>query len=348
MSLSKDILSQLMENKNRGKGTLLEGLEELLKEKMKEMIKEVLEEVAHEEREMFFEDERSKRSGNRRNGITEEEQQKDIMNNNNSAVTKQILKSRANHSSSRANSKDANRKNGFYNRNLLTHIGEVNLNIPRDRYGDFHSFFIDRYSRNLFTISELVISIYQGGLSTRDITKTLNNLLGKKYSPYWVSRITDKLIEQVDKWKNRNIEEYFPIIYMDGLYVKIRRGGITDSESFVVAIGINQYGYREVLGFIESSGGESRETYREMLINLRNRGLKEPLLFILDGLIGIESIIKEIYPYVEFQSCIIHKMRHTLLKVRKRDRENVSEDLKAYCSSGYKGGVLKGIQSVSV
>ena len=115
---------------------------------------------------------------------------------------------------------------------------------------------------------------------------------------------------------------------MDGLYIKIRRGGIVDSESFVVAVGINEYGYREVLGFIESSGGESRETCRELIINLRNRGLREPLLFISDGLIGIESIIKEIYPYAEFQSCIIHKMRHTLLKVRKKDRENISEDLK--------------------
>ena len=93
----------------------------------------------------------------------------------------------------------SNRKNGFYSRNLLTQIGEVELNIPRDRYGEFHPFFIDRYNRNLFTISEIVISMYQGGLSTRDITNTLNNLLGKKYSPYWVSRITDTLIEQIDK-----------------------------------------------------------------------------------------------------------------------------------------------------
>ena len=115
---------------------------------------------------------------------------------------------------------------------------------------------------------------------------------------------------------------------MDGLYVKIRRVGIVDSESFVVAIGINEYGYREVLGFIESGAGESREIYKELIIRLRNRGLKEPLLFVSDGLIGIESIIKEIYPNAEFQSCIIYKMRHTLLKVRKRDRDAVSEELR--------------------
>ncbi len=309
MSLSsKDILSQLMENKNRDRGTLLEGLEDLLKEKMKEMIKEVLEEVAYEEREMFFEEERSRR-----------EKKKEIINKDG----------------------NTNRKNGFYSRNLLTQIGEVELNIPRDRYGEFHPFFIDRYNRNLFTISEIVISMYQGGLSTRDIKNTLNNLLGKKYSPYWVSRITDTLIEQVDKWKNRKIEEYFPIIYMDGLYVKVRRAGIVDSESFVVAIGINEYGYREVLGFIESGAGESRENYKELVISLRNRGLKEPLLFVSDGLIGIESIIKEIYPNAEFQSCIIHKMRHTLLKVRKRDRDAVSEELRYIIHQNTKGAFVE-------
>jgi len=330
LSLTKNILSQLMENKNRGRGSLLEGLEDLLKEKMKEMIKDVLEEVAYEEREMFFEEKRSRNKrgivpGDKKDKtLHEEEQQRNTLNSDDDAITEQISEENSNHLSN----KTANRKNGFYSRNLLTQIGEVELNIPRDRYGEFHPFFIDRYNRNLFTISEIVISMYQGGLSTRDITNTLNNLLGKKYSPYWVSRITDTLIEQINKWKSRKIEEYFPIIYMDGLYVKIRRAGIVDSESFVVAIGINEYGYREVLGFVESGGGESRENYKELIIHLRDRGLKEPLLFISDGLIGIEGVIKEIYPHAEFQSCMIHKMRHTLLKVRKRDRDAVSEALR--------------------
>ena len=110
--------------------------------------------------------------------------------------------------------------------------------------------------------------MYQGGLSTRDITNTMNNLLDNRYSPTWVSRITNRLMDKIDEWKTRKIEQYFPIIYMDGLFVNIARGGIVDLKPFITAIGINEYGYREVLGFIESSGGESREDYRELIINL--------------------------------------------------------------------------------
>ena len=182
-----------MENKNRDRGASLEGLEGLLKEKIKEMIKEVLEEVAHEEREMFFEEKRNKDKRNKTaalsNGATMPEMSKaeeasaeegymlrerdkcdEIVNKTpaDTLRTEQTPDDRFNYScSDKVHLDKANRKNGFYSRNLLTHIGEVNLNIPRDRYDKFHIFFIDRYNRSLFTISEIVISMYQGMLSTK-------------------------------------------------------------------------------------------------------------------------------------------------------------------------------------
>ena len=222
-----------------------------------------------------------------------------------------------------------NRKNGFYTRNLLSHVGEIEgLKVPRDRNGLFHPFFIEPYDRNLFTISELVVSMYGGGLSTRDVTKTLESLLGKRYSPYWVTHITDKLKDAIDKWKNRKIESYFPFVYLDGLYLKTKRGGTVDGESFIVALGITEEGYREVLGFLNGSSGESPELYRELLIKLKERGLNEPMVFIADGLIGLEGVIKELFPESDFQSCLLHKIRNTLAHIRNRDREAVSMEIK--------------------
>lgn len=161
MNQGKYILSQLMENGKMTKEELLKEFQELLSEAMQGMLGDILEALAYEEREMFFEEKRN--DGRNVDG-----------------------------------NRLPNRKNGFYNRKLLTHIGEVDLRIPRDRYGEFRPFFIDRYNRNLFTLSEIVISMYQGGLSTRDITKTMNNLLGNRYSPTWVSRITNRLIDKID------------------------------------------------------------------------------------------------------------------------------------------------------
>ncbi len=169
--------------------------------------------------------------------------------------------------------------------------------------------------------------MYEGGLSVRDVTKTLEALLGKRYSPAWVTRITDKLTEKIKKWKERRIEKYFPIIFLDGTFLKIRRDTV-EGEAIYLALGIDEEGKKEILSFITKGEGESSFTYEELLKDLKERGLSFPLLFIGDGLSGLFEAVKKHFPQADFQICLLHKVKRTLSKVRKRDREAVAEDLK--------------------
>lgn len=221
------------------------------------------------------------------------------------------------------------RKNGFYERDLETPLGTIaDLSIPRTRRKGFHPFFLEPYKRTLYTLDELVIAMYQGGCSTRDIARTLGMLLKGKYSPGWISRITNLVAERVREWRERPIGEWYPILFLDGVVLKVRRDTVSN-EVVYLALGIDEEGHQEVLGFwVFGSDGESACSWREILFTLKKRGLTEPLLVVGDGLTGLPEAVKEVYPNADFQSCFLHKIRSALRKVRKRDEQGILEDLK--------------------
>lgn len=220
-------------------------------------------------------------------------------------------------------------KNGFYERGIEGLFGRIeDFRVPRTGEGGFKPFFIKPYRKALYELEELIIAMYQGGCSTRDISRTISSLIGDKYSASWVSKITDVLQEKVEAFRRRRIERWYPFIFLDGVVLKIRRGDV-EGEVVYLTLGIDEDGYKEVLGFwIIGAEGESSQVWQEILLELKERGLKEPLLFIGDGLKGPAGAIKEVYPQADFQSCILHKVRSTLSKARKRDREGIKEDLK--------------------
>jgi putative transposase len=221
------------------------------------------------------------------------------------------------------------RANGYYQRDLLTPMGAIeDLQVPRVRTGDFHPCFLEPHERHLFKLEELIYAMYAGGLSTRDISRTLEALLESKYSPQRVSLITQKALEKAEAFRKKKIEKWYPIIYVDGTFLKVRREGIVGEEVVYLALGISEDGTKEVLTFFPASFRESAEVWKEVLADLKERGLKEPLLFIGDGLTGLPHAVKEIYPKADFQSCLLHKMRQSLAKVRKRDREALAEDMR--------------------
>lgn len=151
--------------------------------------------------------------------------------------------------------------------------------------------------------------------------------MGKDIASEWVSRITDKEEKRIEKWKKRKIQKYFPIIFLDGTFLKIRRD-VVEGEVIYLALGIDEEGKKEILSFIIEGEGESAFIYEELLKDLKERGLSQPLLFIGDGLSGLLEAVKKHFPQADFQICLLHKVKRTLSKVRKRDREAVSEDLK--------------------
>lgn len=219
--------------------------------------------------------------------------------------------------------------NGYYSRGLEGLFGRIEeLRVPRTREGGFRPFFLEPYQRASYELEELVVAMYQGGCSTRDISRTIGALLDGRYSASWVSRVTEVIQEKVEAYRKRALSRWYPIIFIDGVVMKIRRESV-EGEVVYIALGIDEDGYKEVLGFwSQGAEGESWEIWREVLYDLKRRGLGEPLLFVGDGLRGLSQAVKEVYPRADFQSCLLHKVRNTLLKVRRRHREALKEDLK--------------------
>jgi len=221
----------------------------------------------------------------------------------------------------------SNRRNGYYHRNLDTQYGRIEgLSVPRDRNGEFQTQLFTPYQRHTGWLEEAVIKMYQSGMSTREIGKFIERILGNAYSPTTISHITDVVREDIEKWHNRPLPKRYSVLYLDGLYVKLRRDTV-EKEVIYVVLGVNEEGYREILDFFVG-GQESAYGWQEILHNLYKRGLQEVLLGVFDGLPGLEEAFKAVYPKADVQRCVVHKVRNTLNRVRKKDQFEVAEDLK--------------------
>ena len=285
-------------------------LQTFLQDEIKNMVKTTLEEIAKEERDLHMEADKNPL------GSKEEEEEEE-------------------------EKKNTNRKNGYYDRSLMTQWGKLeNVKIPRDRDGSFRPFFLSRYQRNLFSLSELVLAMYQEGLSTRRVSKVIYRLTEYKYSPAWVSRITQVCRETLSIWQERKLRRYYPFVFVDGQFLKIRRKTVA-SEAVLIAVGIDMDGRKEVLGFCFPGAKESSTLYRELLTKLRSRGLRDPLCFIGDGLSGLEEVVRTLFPRSDFQRCMVHQMRHTLLKIRRGEREWLAADMRSLLEAEDSGAFEK-------
>ncbi|KJE25653.1 transposase, Mutator family protein [Geobacillus kaustophilus] len=221
----------------------------------------------------------------------------------------------------------SNRRNGYYHRNLDTQYGRIEgLSVPRDRNGEFQTQLFPPYQRHTGWLEEAVIKMYQSGMSTREIGKFIERILGNAYSPTTISHITDVVKEDIAKWHTRPLQKRYSVLYLDGVYVKLRRDTV-EKEVIYVVLGVNEEGYREILDFFVG-GQESAYGWQEILHNLYKRGLQEVLLGVFDGLPGLEEAFKAVYPKADVQRCVVHKVHNTLNRVRKKDQFEVAEDLK--------------------
>lgn len=222
----------------------------------------------------------------------------------------------------------SNSKNGYYQRSLDTRYGKIEaLSVPRDRQGEFHTQVFAPYQRRDGWLEEAIIKMYQSGMSTREVGKFIERILGTGYSATTISNITAVALEDIRAWQQRPLASRYSVLYLDGMYIKLRRDTVA-SEVIYFAVGVNEEGYRELLGFYVG-GQENALGWQEMLQDLYQRGLKEVLLGVFDGLPGLEEAFKSIYPKADVQRCVVHKVRNTLNRVRQTDRESVAEDLKA-------------------
>lgn len=218
-------------------------------------------------------------------------------------------------------------KNGFYTRTLDTKHGHIDdLAVPRDRNGEFQTALFAPYQRRDQWVGETITRMYQKGVSTREIGRMIEHMLGSGYSAATVSNITDVTVENIESWQQRPLKKRYSILYLDGTYLKLRRDDVAGEVVYIV-IGITEEGYREILGFYVG-GQESALGWKEILRDLYERGAEEVLLGVFDGLPGLEAAMKEIYPKADVQRCVVHKIRNALTAARKKDRTAIAEDLK--------------------
>ena len=224
-------------------------------------------------------------------------------------------------------SSDENQRNGFSSRSVITESGKVDIDIPRDRTGEFEPEIIPKHSRRLPGFNDKVLYLYAQGLTQQEIADQLKDLYHTEVSQELISKVTDLVSEDVRKWRNRPLESVYPIIYLDALVVKVRSEGTVSNHAVYVALGVNLEGHKEVLGLWVSQN-EGAKFWLRVLTELQNRGLKDILIACIDGLSGFSEAITSVYPQTQVQSCIVHAVRNSLKFVSWKERKKVAADLK--------------------
>ena len=220
-----------------------------------------------------------------------------------------------------------NSRNGYSPKTLKTEFGEVKIEVPRDRKGEFEPKIVPKYQRNVSGIEEKVIALYARGMSTRDIEDQIREIYGINISAEMVSKITDRIAPEIKEWQQRPLEPIYPFIFMDAIHYKVREDGRIINRAAYVVVGVTVYGSKDILG-IWIGENESSKFWLGVLNDLKQRGVQDVLLFCVDGLTGLKEAINAAYPKAEIQRCIIHQLRNSFKYVSYKDLKAFSKDFK--------------------
>lgn len=226
----------------------------------------------------------------------------------------------------RAGFNSVNSRNGNYLRSFRTEYGELNLVIPRDRNGKFSQQTLPAYKRTNDSLETTIIQLFQKGITMSEISKLIEKMYGYHYTPQTISNMTKIVSEDIIAFKERSLESRYSVIFMDATHIPLKRQTVS-KEAVYIVIGIRLDGTKEVLGF-SIAPTESAYVWKEILQDLKDRGLKEVLLVVTDGLSGINDSIHSVYPNAQFQQCCVHISRNIAHKVRVSDRQEICSDFK--------------------
>ena len=237
-----------------------------------------------------------------------------------------------------------NYRNGYSKKTVKTQLGEVEINVPRDRNGEYEPKIIEKYQRNADGMEEKVLALYAAGMSTTDISEQIKNLYDVDISPELVSRITEKIMPQVAEWQARPLDSVYPFVFMDAIHYKVRDNHQIITKAAYVVLGINLDGYKEILG-IWIGENESSKFWLGVLNELKSRGVKEVYLFCVDGLTGFREAIAAVYPKAGIQRCIIHQIRSSTRFVSYKDIRAFMADLKTVCTALTEEAALENLEA---
>ena len=224
--------------------------------------------------------------------------------------------------------KQENYRNGYSKKKVKSNMGEIDLDIPRDRKGEFEPVIVPKHSRDISKLETQIIELYGMGNTTRQISDFVENLYGFGVSAEMVSNITDKVIPEMEEWKARRLEEVYPFVYIDAIHFNVKTNGVIGKSAAYIVLGISKAGIKEVLGKYIGEN-ESAKFWLSVLNDIKNRGVKDILVLSSDGLTGIQESIKVAYPRAEHQTCMVHFVRNTLKYVSHKDKAKFAQDLKA-------------------
>src|SRR5215207_6845321 len=218
----------------------------------------------------------------------------------------------------------ANHRNGYSKKTVLTGSAKLDLRIPRDREGTFDPKLIARYQRPFPGFDEKIVSMYARGMTVREIQGHLMEIYGLDVSPDLISTVTDAVLETVGEWQNRPLEPLYPLVFFDALRVKIRDEGLVRNKAVYLALGVMADGTKDILGlWIETS--EGAKFWLRVMNELKNRGIGDILIAVVDGLKGFPEVINAVFPETIIQTCIVHLIRHSLEFVSWKDRKPVAQ-----------------------
>ena len=221
-----------------------------------------------------------------------------------------------------------NSRNGHYTKKIKTSAGEAELQVPRDRKGEYEPAILKKYASNTNELEEKIIGMYARGMSYRDIENLLKETYGVGVSSSQITTITDKIWPLVEQWQSRPLESIYPIVYLDALHIKVRQNNKITNTAIYIVLGVNLEGHRDVLGHWIGSGGEGANFWLSVVTDLKNRGVEDILIASVDGLKGFSDAIHSVFPDTEIQKCIIHQIRSSLKYVSWNDRKEFTADLK--------------------
>ena len=237
-------------------------------------------------------------------------------------------------------------RNGYKSKRINSSYGSMDIQVPQDRRSTFEPQVVKKRQKDISDIDQKIISMYAKGMTTRQISDTLEDIYGFEASEGFISDVTDKILPQIEDWQNRPLSEVYPVLYIDAIHYSVRDNGIIRKLASYVILGINMDGKKEVLT-IQVGDNESSKYWLSVLNDLKNRGVKDILIICADGLTGMKEAIAAAYPQTEYQRCIVHQVRNTLKYVAEKDRKPFATDLKTIYHASNEEKALEALEKVT-